>query len=111
MSGIFDEREKGIFAKLKHDEELRFRTESRRDKLLGSWAAELMGLTGEAAEKYATAVVIADIERPGPEDVVEKLLKDFAAKKIEMSEHRIRKQLERFFEEAVRQLAAQGNAD
>jgi hypothetical protein len=72
----FDERETAFENKFAHDEEMKFRAEARRNKLLGLWAAELMGKTGEDAEVYARAVVKAGFEEPGHEDVVRKVAGD-----------------------------------
>jgi hypothetical protein len=72
----FDERESAFENKFAHDEEMKFRAEARRNKLLGLWAAELLGKTGEAANAYALEVVKADFEAPGHEDVVRKVAAD-----------------------------------
>ena len=72
----FDDREKGFESKYKLDEELRFKAMARRNKLLGLWAADLMGITGADADEYAKEVVKSDFEKPGDEDVLEKLLQD-----------------------------------
>jgi hypothetical protein len=72
----FDERERAFENKFAHDEEMKFRAEARRNKLLGLWAAELMGKTGEDADTYAREVVKADFEEPGHEDVVRKVASD-----------------------------------
>jgi hypothetical protein len=72
----FDERERAFESKYAHDEEMKFRAEARRNKLLGLWAAELMGKTGDAANAYALEVVKADFEEPGHEDVVRKVAGD-----------------------------------
>ena len=79
MSG-FDKREEGFERKFAHDEELQFKATARRNKLLGLWAAELMGLSGEAAEAYAKEVVRSDFEEAGEEDVFRKIRGDFDAK-------------------------------
>ena len=76
----FDERESGFEAKFAHDEEMQFKAQARANKLLGLWAAELMGKTGEDAEAYAKTVVIADFEEAGSEDVVRKVAADLAGK-------------------------------
>lgn len=89
----FDERKKGFEAKYKHDQETQFKVTARRNKLLGLWAAEQMGLTGPAAEEYAKSIVSADFEKPGDQDVVSKILADLKAKGIDMSEHRLRKHM------------------
>jgi hypothetical protein len=90
----FDDREKGFEAKFKHDEELQFKATARRNKLLGLWAAGLMGLSGAEADAYAKEVVAADFEKPGDDDVVEKVMGDLKAKSIDRSEHQVRKQME-----------------
>jgi hypothetical protein len=91
----FEEREKAFEAKYRHDQETRFKVTVRRNKLLGYWAAERLGLTGEDAEAYAKAVIAADFAKPGDDDVIEKILEDFTASGVEMSEHRLRKELDR----------------
>ena len=72
----FDDRESAFENKFAHDEEMKFRAEARRNKLLGLWAAELLGKTGDAAAAYAIEVVKADFEEPGTEDVVRKVAGD-----------------------------------
>ena len=72
----FDDRENAFESKFAHDEELRFRCEARRNKLLGLWAAELMGKSGDAAADYAKEVVSADFEEAGDEDVFRKVAGD-----------------------------------
>jgi hypothetical protein len=100
----FKEREKAFEAKYKQDQELQFKATARRNKLLGLWAAEQLGVTGEAAEAYAREVVAADFAKPGDSDVVEKVLGDFAAKGVEMTEHRLRTEMDRLMDEAKRQI-------
>ena len=100
----FDDRKKGFEKKFEHDQQLRFRTEMRRNKLIGLWAADLMGLTGADAEAYAKQVVDADFEEPGPEDVIRKIKSDFEARGVEKSDHRIRRQLEECEKEAREQV-------
>lgn len=90
----FDEREKGFEAKFKHDQELQFKVANRRNKLLGLWAADLLGLRGEEADTYAKEVVASDFEEPGDEDVFNKVSSDFAARNVDVSEHMIRKKME-----------------
>ncbi|MCF3972387.1 DUF1476 domain-containing protein [Paracoccus salsus] len=72
----FDDRERAYEAKFAHDADLRFRAEARRNRLLGEWAAGLLGKTGEAARTYAMTVVTSDFEEPGDEDVYRKLAGD-----------------------------------
>jgi len=91
----FDDREKGFEQKYKHDQELQFKVNARRNRLLGLWAAERMGLSGAAADDYAKTVVQADFERPGDSDVVEKVLKDLNDKGVSVTEVQVRKEMER----------------
>lgn len=76
----FDDREHAFEAKFAHDSEMQFRAEARRNKLLGLWAAGLLGKTGEAAEDYAKEVIAADFQEAGSEDVVRKVAADLAGK-------------------------------
>ncbi|MFN4203479.1 MAG: DUF1476 domain-containing protein [Tabrizicola sp.] len=76
----FDDRENAFEAKFAHDSEMQFRAEARRNKLVGLWAAGLMGKTGDEAAAYAMEVVSADFEEAGAEDVVRKVVADLAGK-------------------------------
>ena len=76
----FDDRENAFEAKFAHDADMQFRAEARRNKLLGQWAARLLGKTGDAADEYAMSVVAADMAEPGSEDVVKKVAADLAGK-------------------------------
>jgi hypothetical protein len=100
----FDDREKAFEKKYEHDQELQFKVNTRRNKLLGLWAAGLLGKSGADAEAYAKEVVMADFEKPGDSDVVGKLVKDLAAAGKPMEDHTIRKQSERLVEEAKKQV-------
>ncbi len=100
----FNEREKGFEAKFKHDEELRFKVVARRNKLLGLWAAGLMGLEGEAVEAYAKDVVRSDFEAPGDDDVLQKVLDDLTGKGVEATENLVRKQMNHLLAEAKDQI-------
>src|SRR5215204_4070714 len=91
MMTTFDKREEGFEKKFAHDEELRFKANARRNKLLGLWAAEKMGLSGPAADAYAKEVVVADFEEAGDDDVLRKVRKDFDAKGVSQSDADIRK--------------------
>jgi hypothetical protein len=86
----FDERERAFEKKFVLDEELRFKVTVRRNKLLGLWAAQIMGMADAEAENYAKAVIKADFELPGEEDVVRKVSGDLAAKNVGQSEEKIR---------------------
>jgi hypothetical protein len=100
----FDEREKAFEQKFEHDQEIQFKVNARRNKLLGLWAAALMGKSGADAEAYAKDVVMADFEKPGDSDVMGKLVKDLAAAGKPTDEHTIRKQSERLVDEAKKQV-------
>ena len=102
----FDKREEGFEKKFAHDEELQFKAGARRNKLLGMWAAEKLGLSGPAAEAYAKEIVMADFEESGDEDVFRKVRKDFDAKGIEQSDHQIRRTMEELMEQAIAQIKA-----
>ena len=93
MTG-FDERQRAWEQKIKHDSEFRFKVEMRRNKLLGRWAAELLGLEGDAVEAYIAEVVQSDLEEPGDDDVVRKVRGDFEAKGVAQDEAAIRAQIE-----------------
>ncbi|MEH6630505.1 MAG: DUF1476 domain-containing protein [Halopseudomonas aestusnigri] len=103
MTDISD-REKAFEDKYHHDEELRFKTEARRNKLLGLWAANLMGLTGDAADEYAKTVVKADLIEPGEEDVKQKVFKDFQSRNIDKSEHQLVRMMAELMVEAKKQM-------
>jgi len=102
----FDKREEGFEKKFAHDEELRFKSIARRNKLFGLWAAEKLGLSGTAADDYAKEVVIADLEETGDHDVFRKVRKDFDAKGVAASDAEIRKQMNEFLARAVAQVQA-----
>ena len=100
----FDEREKAHEAKWAHDQETTFKIGVRRNKLLGLWAAELMDLSGAAAEAYAKEVVESDFKEPGEEDGFEKVMEDLQEKGVEISEHRVRKEMSDLLEVAREQI-------
>ena len=102
----FDKREEGFEKKFAHDEETRFKTTARRNKLLGLWAAEKLGLSAGDAEVYAKAVVKADIEEAGEEDVFRKIRGDFDAKKVAQSDHQIRRTMDELLQKAIAQIKA-----
>lgn len=94
----FDDRKDAFENKFAHDEELRFRATARRNKLLGLWAAEKLGKAGAEAESYAQAVVMADFDEPGDEDVFRKVRGDLDAS---VSDIEIRTQMETLLARAV----------
>lgn len=103
----FDDRRKGEEAKFAMDEDTAFRIAARRNRLLGHWAAGLMKLTPEETEAYAKAVVQADFEEAGDEDVIRKLLGDFVAADVDIEEAAVRAALEEQSVEARRQLMSE----
>jgi hypothetical protein len=103
----FADREKEFEARFKHDQELRFKATARRNRMLGVWAAGLMGLAGEAAEAYAKEVVDAQFQPGGDQHVVDKLVADLAAKDPAMTAARVRFELQHFAERARKQLMAE----
>lgn len=102
----FDKREDGFEKKFAHDEELRFKAMARRNKLLGLWAAGILGKSGPDAEAYAKEVVLADFEEAGDNDVLRKVAKDLQAKGI--SEQKIRAQMNELLGKAIEQIKASG---
>lgn len=101
-----DDRKKGFESKFAHDEELRFRATARRNKLLGLWAAEKMGLSGGDAESYAKEVVASDFEEAGDDDVLRKVLGDLKAKNVDQSEHQVRRTMDELMATAIDQIQA-----
>lgn len=108
MTTTFDKREDGFEKKFAHDEELKFKASARRNKLLGMWAAEKMGLTGAQAEAYAKEVVMADFEETGDQDVFRKIRKDLDGKKVTLSDQDIRRAMDELMAQAIAQIKASG---
>lgn len=105
----FNEREKAAEARFGRDQETAFKVTARRNKLLGLWVAGHLGLGGDEAEAYAREVVKADFERPGEEDVFEKVWEDLQGKGVDLSEHRVRRRMADLMEEAKRQVVGEGS--
>jgi hypothetical protein len=103
----FDKREKGFEQKFALDEESRFKATARRNKLLGRWAAEKLGLTGPEAEAYAKEVIKADLAEAGDEDVFRKIRSDFDAKGVALSDHQIRRTMSDLLAKAVEQVKSE----
>ena len=99
----FDDRERAFENKFARDQELQFKIMARRNRLLGEWAARLMGLTEAEADAYAKEVVRADFEEAGDEDVVRKLIGDLTSAGVDIDDSRIREALEHKSVEARRQ--------
>jgi hypothetical protein len=102
----FDKREEGFEKRFALDEEQKFRAEARRNKLLGLWVAEKLGLSGEAANDYARTVVAADFEEAGDGDVVRKVMRDLAAKGVDLSEAELRAKMDELMAQAIMQVKA-----
>jgi hypothetical protein len=100
----FDSRGQGFEAEFQHDQELLFRIQNRRNKLLGLWAAELIGLTGADAEAYAKEVIMSDFERQTDEDVHDKVYADLKIHDIDLSDHRLRKKMDALLAVARQQI-------
>jgi hypothetical protein len=101
----FDKREEGFEKRFAHDEELKFKATARRNRMVGQWAAQKLGLSGAEADAYAREVVLADIEGTG---VAAKLRKDFDAKGVEQSDHQIRRHMDEMLAKAIAELKAAG---
>jgi len=100
----FDKREEGFERKFAHDAELEFKANARRNKLLGLWAAELMGVSGDDAEAYAKEVIKADFEEAGDDDVFRKVRADLDAKGVDQSDHQLRRKMDELMETAIAQI-------
>lgn len=103
MTG-FDDRKNAEEAKFANKKELEFKSSARRNKLLGLWAAERMGLSGPLADEYAMAVVKSDFEKPGEEDVFNKVMGDLTAKNLAPSENELRARMAELKAEADKQI-------
>ncbi len=106
MSG-FDKRERAEEGKFALDQELRFKANARRNKLLGLWAAEKLGKSGEAASAYAVEVVKSDFEAPGDEDVFRKVKGDLDAAGVAINDHQLQRQMTELMEVAIEQVKSE----
>jgi hypothetical protein len=104
----FDKREEGFEKLFAHDEELRFKATARRNRLLGLWAAEKLGLSGADADAYAKEVVVSDFEEAGDHDVFKKIRKDIDAKGVTVSDQEIRAAMDSLLAQAIAQIKASG---
>ena len=105
MADTFQKREKGFERKYEMDQDLEFRVHARRDKLLGLWLAEHFGLSGDDAKDYAIEVVDSNFERPGDEDLIEKVMADIAEKKAAIDEKELRAKFAELLHEAYDQIS------
>jgi len=106
MTTTFDKREEGFEKQFALDEELKFKATARRNRLLGMWAAEKLGLSGPAAEAYAKEVVMADFEEGSDHDAATKIRKDFDAKGVVQTDEQIRRMITEFTARAVADIKA-----
>ena len=106
----FDEREKAFEKKFAMDQDLKFRAESRRNKMIAEWAATKIGITGQALEDYIKAVRKADLQEKGDEDVFRKIREDLDAKGVAASDMEIREAMLKFLEDAVAQIQKEPKA-
>ena len=104
----FDDREDKFEKKFAHDAALKFKAEARRNKLVGLWAAGLLGKEGDAADAYVKEVIKADLEEAGDDDVFRKIRADFDAANVDQSDHQIRRHMDECLEEAVKQIQTEG---
>lgn len=102
----FDNREKGFENKFAHDQDLKFKAESRRNKLLAEWAGAKLGITGAALDDYIKAVRKADLAEKGDDDVLRKVKQDFADKGVTIADAEIRKAMNEFLAKAVTDIEA-----
>jgi hypothetical protein len=102
----FDKREEAFEQQFAHDEELRFKATARRNKLLGLWAAEKLGLKGAEADSYALSVVMSAFEDSADHDVEHKIRKDFDAKAVAQSDHQISRQMTELMAKAIADIKA-----
>ena len=100
----FDDRASRFESEFAHDEEMQFKVHARRDKLVGAWAAELLGLSGSEAEEYAKSVVRADLQEPGDDDVFRKLRGDLDRARDKVTDEEIRAKMDAFLAEAITEL-------
>ena len=103
----FDDRERAFENQFQHDQDLLFRVRARRGKLAGLWAADLMGLKGADAEAYARQIVDSDIATAGPHEIRVRIADDLHGKGIDISDHRVEKELERLLHIAHRQVVTE----
>jgi hypothetical protein len=102
----FDKREEAFEQQFAHDEELRFKATARRNKLLGLWAAQKLGLKGAEADSYALATVMSAFEDTGEHDVLRKIRMDFDAKGVDQSDHQISRHATEFMAQAIEAIKA-----
>ena len=106
----FNDREKSFEKKFAMDEEFKFKAQSRRNRMLGQWAAEKLGLSGPAVDDYVKAVRKADLAQKGDDDVFQKIKQDLKDKSVSVSDSELRKVMDDFLARAVQQIQAEGKS-
>ena len=104
MADIFEQREKGYEAKHKHDQEVRFKAQSRSNKLFGQWLGEKLGMSEAERVAYGKELVVARMDKPIREDLIQKVMKDIADRKANITEAEVRKQLDRMYVAALEEI-------
>ena len=104
----FDKREEAFEKQFARDEELKFKASARRNRLLGLWAADKLGLAGAQAEAYAKEVIMTDFEETGDHDAFRKIRRDFDAKGIMQSDHQIRRTMDELMAKAIAEIKTSG---
>ena len=107
MADVIEDRERGEERKYKMDQELQFKIEARRNKLLGQWLGEKFGMGPAEIDEYAKEVVIADLDEPGIEDVMRKVMADIEGRKIDISDEQVRSKISELEGVAIKQLSQQ----
>ena len=107
----FDEREKGFEAKFKHDQDLEFKIRSKRNKLIGFWAAEQLNKNESEIDEYVTQVRQSDLEKPGDDDIIDKLVKDFNLKNLNIDRNEIKTKIEEYEIKAIEEFQKRNNQD
>ena len=100
----FDKREEGFEKQFAHDEELRFKATARRNRMLGFWAAEKLGLSGAQADGYAKEVIMAALDNAGESAMFQKIRQDFDNKGVAQSDHQIRRTMDELMAQAIEQI-------
>ena len=108
MSDVINDRERGEERKYQMDQEMQFKAEARRNKLLGQWLAEAFGMGPAETEEYAKAVVMADFDEPGIEDVMRKVIADIAERGTDITEDQVRAKISELDGVAMQQLLGEG---
>ena len=104
MADIFEQREKGYEAKHKHDQDVRFKAQSRSNKLFGQWLGEKLGMSEAERQAYGKELVVARMDNPVREDLIKKVMKDIAAHKANITEAEVRKQMDRLYTVALEEV-------